>query len=198
MHTLGNDTYVFQEEIMSQTKVLERLEKGLRFLAVFTLLLMAFQTLGVLMYGITVWPAMAPGIRYDFTVIAGLAVAAALFRSVLWVRIYWVGAKVLKAHRDARDAAAVSTPLTRPLQSLTRMLVTSAALDVLFLPAIFLMDTFFPFTLASWQLGLVQMAVLMFPQVFGVAALVLAYLANQYGQWMKERDVMKKELELTI
>ncbi|HUU01245.1 MAG TPA: hypothetical protein VM425_07405 [Myxococcota bacterium] len=66
------------------------------------------------------------------------------------------------------------------------------------LPAIFLMDEFFPFTVSSWQLGLVDLGLLLFPQAFGLAALILAYLTHQYGQLMKERGQMKKDLERTI
>jgi hypothetical protein len=141
---------------------------------------------------------MAAGPRSEITLIAVVAVIAGLARSLLWVRIYWIGARVLRMHRETDDPVALASQLASPLQNLTRHLVLSAILDVLTLPAIFLMDTFFPFTLSSWQLGLVQMAILLFPQVFGLAALVLAYLTHQYGQWMKERGTMHQELALTI
>jgi hypothetical protein len=37
-----------------------------------------------------------------------------------------------------------------------------------------------------------------FPQAFGFAALILAFLTHQYGQLLKESGRMKNELELTI
>ena len=76
--------------------------------------------------------------------------------------------------------------------------MASCILDVLLLPAIFLMDVFFPFTLSSMHLGLVQVATLLIPQAFGLSALILAYLAHQYGGLLRERGQMKKDLELTI
>ncbi len=39
---------------------------------------------------------------------------------------------------------------------------------------------------------------MIFPQAFGFAALILAFLTHQYGQLFKERSRLKNELELTI
>jgi hypothetical protein len=60
------------------------------------------------------------------------------------------------------------------------------------------MDEFFPFQMSSVQLGMVQLATLLIPQAFGLTALILAYLAHQYGRLAKERCEMKTDLELTI
>jgi hypothetical protein len=38
----------------------------------------------------------------------------------------------------------------------------------------------------------------LYPQAFGLAALVLAYLIHQYGRLTKERCQMKKDIELTV
>ena len=84
------------------------------------------------------------------------------------------------------------------LKTLTRLLVASCILDFIYLPAIFLMDMFFPFRMPSWLLGLVDSAILIFPQAFGLAALILAYLTHQYGKLIQERCQMKEDFELTI
>jgi hypothetical protein len=183
---------------MNQNSLFARIEKGLKLLAGLALALMLFQGLGVLIYVLTVWPQMSAVPSTGFTILATVAVAAALFRSCLWVRIYWTGAKVLSTLRTVEESTGLSDRLVPILKTLTRLLVASCILDVLFLPAIFLMDQFFPFTIASWQLGMVDLGLLLFPQAFGLAALILAYLTHQYGQLMKERGQMKKDLELTI
>jgi hypothetical protein len=183
---------------MNQNSLFARLEKGLRFLAGLALALMLFQGLGVLIYILTVWPQMSGIPSTGITVLATVAVAAALFRSYLWIQIYWNGAKVLSTLRTDEESPDLSDRLVPILRTLTRLLVASCILDVLLLPAIFLMDVFFPFTVSSWQIGLSFLACLIIPQAFGLAALILAYLTHQYGQLMKERSQMKKELKLTI
>ncbi len=62
----------------------------------------------------------------------------------------------------------------------------------------FLSDVFMPFPLAGWRLGAVEAARILFPQAFGVAALILAFLAHQYSQLVQDRRRMRSELELTI
>ncbi len=183
---------------MNQNSLFAKLEKGLRFLAGLALALILFQGLGVLIYVLTVWPQMSPIPSTGITILVSVAVTAALVRSCLWIRIYWNGAKVISTLRTNEESTELSDRLVPTLRTLTRLLVASCILDVLTLPFIFLMDVFFPFTISSWQLGLVDLALLLLPQAFGLAALILAYLAHQYGQLIKERSQMKKDLELTI
>jgi hypothetical protein len=183
---------------MSQNKVFAKLEKGFRFLSILQLALILFQGAGVLTYVLTVWPGMTGGPSTGITILVIGAVVAGLVRSCLWIRIYWNGAKVASTVRTHGESTELPDRLVPILGKLTRLLVASCALDVLLLPAIFLMDEFFPFTLSSVHLGLVQVAVLLYPQAFGLAALILAYLTHQYGQLMKERCQMKKDIELTI
>ncbi len=183
---------------MNQNSLLTKLEKGLRVLSGLALLLILFQGLGVLMYVLTLWPEMREVPSTGVTILGILAVTAALVRSVLWIRIYWNGAEVMSTLRKHGESTELPDRMVPILTTLTRLLVTSCILDILLLPAIFLMDTFFPFKISSVQLGLVQLAILLLPQAFGLAALILAYLAHQYGRLMKERCQMKEELELTV
>jgi len=175
-----------------------KLEKGLRILSGVALALILFQGIGVLTYVLTVWPRMSEVPSTGITILGILAVTAALVRSFLWIRIYWNGAKVLATFRAGGESTELPERLVPVLGTLTRLLVASCVLDVLLLPAIFLMDVFFPFAISSVQLGLVLLATLLIPQAFGLSALALAYLAHQYGQLVKERCHLKKELELTI
>ena len=183
---------------MNQNSRFTKLEKGLRFLSGLALALLLFQGVGVLTYLLTVWPHMTGGPSTGIVVLGIVAVTAGLCRSALWIRIYWNGAKLLSTLRKSGESTELSDRLVPILNALTRWLVASCILDVLLLPAIFLMDVFFPFQLSSVHLGLVQLASLLLPQTFGLAALVLAYLTHQYGQVVKERCQMKAELELTI
>lgn len=183
---------------MNQNALLARLEKGLRILAGLALALILFQSLGVLMYVMNVWPQQRAVPSTAITVVAVVAVTAALGRSCLWIRIYWSGAGVLSILRAKGESTELPGTLVPALRTLTRLLVASCALDVLLLPAIFLMDVFFPFKLSSVHLGLIQLASMLLPQAFGLAALILAYLTHQYGKLVEERCQMKKDLELTI
>jgi hypothetical protein len=183
---------------MNQNALLAKLEKGLRILSGVALALILFQGLGVLTYVLSVWPRMIGVPSTGITILAIVAVSAALGRSSLWIRIYWTGANVLSTLRKNGESTELPNSLVPILRTLTRLLVASCVLDVLLLPAIFLMDSFFPFKLSSVQLGLIQVATLLIPQTFGLAALVLAYLAHQYGLLVQERCQMKRDLELTI
>jgi cellulose synthase/poly-beta-1,6-N-acetylglucosamine synthase-like glycosyltransferase len=183
---------------MNRNSLLARLEKGFRALSVIALALMLFQTLGVLIYILTVWPGMETPPPPGITVLVLGAVTAALARSCLWVRIYWDGARVASALRVHGESTGLPGTLVPVLGRLTRLLAASCVLDVLLLPAIFLMDAFFPFSVTGVQLGLTLLATLLIPQAFGVAALLLAYLARQYGHIVEERCRMRKELELTV
>ena len=183
---------------MGQSRVFARLEKGLRFLAGLALALFVFQCVGLLMYVLTVWPGMAVKPSTGITALASASVVAGLARSTLWVRIYWTGSRVVATLRSHEGSAELPDRLLPILGVLTRLLIASCVLDVLLLPEIFLMDAFFPFTLSSVHLGLIQLASMLLPQAFGLAALILAYLTHQYGQLVRERCQMKTDLELTI
>lgn len=183
---------------MSYHSLLARLEKGLRILSGLALALLLFQGLGVLMYVLTAWPEMSDRPSNGIIILVCVAVTAALLRSCLWVGIYWNGASLLSILRVSIDPSDLPEGLLPSLRKLTRLLVASCMLDLLLLPAIFLMDQFFRFNVSSVHLGLVQLASMLFPQAFGLAALILAYLTHQYGRFMKERCQMKTDLELTI
>ncbi len=181
---------------MNRDLLMNKLGAGLRLLSWLALALLLFQSLGVLMYIVKVRPEVS-GIPAGISLLGALAVAAALGRSALWIRIYRNGAGAVAALGSDGEAAQ-QEELTGILDRLAKLLVTSCILDVLLLPAIFLMDVFFPFTLSSVHLGLVMLAAMLLPQAFGLAALLLAYLARQYGMLVRERCRMKSELDLTI
>lgn len=183
---------------MDQTMLLTKFEKGLRVLAGLALGLTLFQCMGVVIYVMKAWPPPGGVPVLAITVLVAGAVAAGLARSCLWIWIYWRGAEVLSVLRRRGDAFACSEELAERLRGLTRLFITSCLLDVLFLPAVFLMDRFLEFQATGVQLGLIDLGLLSFPQAFGLAALVLAYLTHNYGKLLGEHSRMKRELELTI
>jgi hypothetical protein len=183
---------------MNRDSLLGRLDQGLRALSFIALGLVLFQSLGVAMYVLTVWPGMADPPSAGITALASAAVAAALIRSCLWIRIYRTGARiasVLRVHGQSEELPERLVPI---LGTLSRLLVASCVLDVLLLPAIFLMDSFFPFQVSGTALGLTLAATLVIPQAFGLTALILAWLARQVGHVVEERCRMKRELDLTV
>jgi hypothetical protein len=185
---------------MENNRILKPLQKALKFYSVLAVGIVLFQLLGLGMYLVNVWPNIKmEGLWSEqMAVWMSIAFLAALFigfsRSFVWIKIYWDGSKALSLIR--RD----TTPerLTDVLRSLTRLLVASCILDVLFLPAWFLSGAAFPFQLAGWRLGAVEVARVLFPQAIGVAALILAFLTHQYGRLVREKHELKNELELTI
>lgn len=189
---------------MDHNRVTMPLGKALRTYAFVYLAIVVFQGTGLLMYLVNVWPSFsqtgADGgpISTGMTAVLFLAVVTGLLRSFVWVKIYWHGSKALSTLGVDRDSPDLADRLTPVLESLTRLLVASCVLDVLFLPAYFLSDIVLPFPIAGWRLGVVEVARIVFPQAFGIAALILAYLTHQYGQLLKERSRMRSELELTI
>lgn len=189
---------------MDHNRITGPLAKALRFYAVLATGIVIFQTIGLLMYLVNVWPMarlMGPGgepISTGVTVVLGAAVLMGFVRSFLWIRIYWQGSKAFSMLRSDGDTPDLPERLTPLLSNLTRLLVLSGILDVLFLPAYFLSGAVLPFPIAGWRLGAVEVARIVFPQAFGIAALILAFLTHQYGQLFKERSRMKTELELTI
>ena len=183
---------------MSQLGFFNPLEKALRFYAGLALAVILFQCVGLVMYLFNVWPEVRLTTSRETAWLAGLAVLMGLVRSCVWIRIYWDGARVLSIRRIGGESRDLAERLGPILARLTRLLVASCILDVLFLPAYFVTDVFFPFSLAGWRLGVVEVARVLFPQAFGLAALILAFLTHHYRELLEERGRMKQELELTI
>ena len=174
------------------------LERALRLYAVLVLALVLFQLVGLGMYLVNVWPEVRASVSPVHKVIVCLALVFGFARAFVWIRIYWSGAHSLSILRGDGDSPTLADRLAPLLRRLTRLLVASCVLDLLFLPAYFLSDTFRPFDLSGWRLGAMELVRLLFPQAFGVAALILSYLTSQYGQLLRERGELRRELELTI
>ncbi|MCP4901289.1 MAG: hypothetical protein GY906_30330 [bacterium] len=183
---------------MTQHVFLNPLRIALRFYAGLALALVLFQAAGLTTYAMSVWPSMREAISTAQVTYVSIAVVLVLARSVVWIRIYWIGAGALTVFADDVDSPQSMDLLIRKLAQLTRLLVASCLLDMFFLPAFFLIDVFLPFPIAGWQLGAIEMARLLLPQAFGFAALILAFLTHQFGQVLRERSEMKREAELTI
>ncbi|KPL17946.1 MAG: hypothetical protein AMJ92_10355 [candidate division Zixibacteria bacterium SM23_81] len=183
---------------MIHHKFLNPLGKALRFYAGFALTVFLLQLVGVLMYFINVWPGLRYTLSTGVTRFVGLAVILALVRSCLWIRIYWSGAGAFSILRLEGQSPHLADHISPVLKTLTRLLVVSCILDLCFVPVIFLSDRLLPFSVSGLWLGLVDLSILLFPQAFGIAALILAFLAHQYGQLLRERSQMKEEIELTI
>lgn len=189
---------------MDHNRITKPLGKALRFYAVLALAIVIFQGTGLVMYLVNVWPEFsrtgADGgpISAGLTTVLFLSVVMGFARSFVWIKIYWDGSKALSMLGADGPSPELAERLAPVLSSLTRLLVVSCILDVLFLPAYFLSDVVLPFPIAGWRLGAVEVARIVFPQAFGFAALILAFLTYQYGQLLKERSRMQTELELTI
>ena len=183
---------------MIHRKLLNALEKALRFYAGLALAVFLLQITGLLMYFINVWPGVRDTLATGVTRFVGLAVVMVLIRSCLWIRIYWSGARAFSLLRLEGESPDFAERLPRVLKTLTKLLIVSCILDLSFVPVIFLSDTLLPYSVSGFSLGLVDLTILLFPQAFGVAALVLAFLAHQYGQLLRERSQLKEEIELTI
>jgi hypothetical protein len=174
------------------------LEKALRIYAVLYLAIVIFQLVGLVMYAVNVWPEAQHSVSSGMVYFLPIALFIGFARSFVWIRIYWKGGRALATLRTEGESSRLSDHLVPILGSLTTHLVVSCVLDFLFLPAYFVSDTLLPFAVAGWRLGVVELARLLFPQAFGFAALILAFLTHQYGQFLKERSEMQEELELTI
>lgn len=177
---------------------LNPLRKALRFYAGFALTVFLLQLVGLLMYFINIWPQVSDTLSTGVTLFVGLAVVLVLVRSCLWIRIYWSGAGALNILRLERESSSIADHLIPVLRTLTRLLVVSCILDLFFVPVMFLSDILLPFLVSGWWLGVVDLTILLFPQAFGIAALILAFLTYQYGLLLRERSRMKEEIELTI
>jgi hypothetical protein len=174
------------------------LEKALRVYAALAIAIILFQGLGLAMYLANVWPRLSAEISGTTAWLVGGAVLMGLVRSCLWIKIYWSGATGLSIMRGNASSHELAERLAPILKTLTKLLVMSCVLDFLLLPAYFMADLWFPFPLAGWRLGAVELARLLFPQAFGLATLILAFLTHQYAQLLMERSRMQSELELTI
>ena len=189
---------------MDHNRITRPLAKALRFYAVLAAAIVIFQAIGLLMYLVNVWPtarltaAGGEPLSTGVTAILFAAVITGFFRSFVWIKIYWDGSRAFGLLQSEAESPDLADRLTPVLASLTRLLVLSGILDVLFLPAYFLSGAVLPFSIAGWRLGMVEVARIIFPQAFGIAALILAFLTHQYGQLLKDRGRMKNELELTI
>ena len=183
---------------MIHLNLLNPVGKALRFYAGFALAVFLLQLVGLLIYFINVWPWVRDTISAAATLFVGTAVVLALVRSCLWIRIYWSGAGALSILRLEGESSGLADRLAPVLLTLTRLLIVSCILDVFFVPVIFLSDKLLPFSVSGWCLGLVDLSILLFPQAFGVGALILAFLMHQYGQFLRECSQMKEEIDLTI
>jgi hypothetical protein len=150
------------------------------------------------MYCFNVWPGVRDNPSAGVTRFVGLAVVLILVRSCLWIRIYWSGARVFSILNREGESSKLADLLVPNLKTLTRLLVVSCILDLCFVPVIFLSDSLLPFSVSGLWLGIVDLSLLLFPQAFGIGALILAFLAQQYGQLLREHSQMKEEIELTI
>lgn len=177
---------------------LNPLGKALRFYAGFAITVFLLQLVGLLMYFVTGWPQVRDTLSTGVTLLVGLAVVSVLVRSCLWIRIYWSGARVFSVLRGEGDSPGLVNRLAPVLMTISRLLIVSCILDLLFVPVIFLSDLLRPFPVSWWWLGLIDLSILLFPQAFGIAALILAFLTRQYAQLLRERSQMKEEIELTI
>jgi len=183
---------------MFHHKFLKALGKALRFYAGLALTVFLLQLVGLMMYFINVWPGVRDNLSVGVTRFVGLAVVLVLVRSCLWIRIYWSAAGAFSILHREGESPELADRLAPVLKTLTRLLVVSCILDLCFVPVIFLSDRLLPFSVSGLWLGLVDVSILLFPQAFGIAALILAFLAHQYGQLLRERSQMKEEIELTI
>ena len=192
--------FVPKGTVMDHNRITRPLGKALRFYAVIALGLVLFQGTGLLMYLVNVWPSykLTGAIPTWMTLVLAFAVLMGFARSFVWIKIYWTGSQALSMLGSDDGTPAMADRLVPKLGALTWLLIVSCILDVLFLPAYFLSDVVLPFPIAGWRLGAVEVARVLFPQAFGFAALVLAFLTHQYGQLLKERSRMQTELELTI
>lgn len=184
--------------IMIRYNFINPLRKALQFYAGFALTVFLLQLIGLLMYFINIWPQVSDTLSTGVTLFVGLAVVLVLVRSCLWIRIYWSGSGALYILCPERESSNIADHLIPVLKTLTRLLVVSCILDLFFVPVIFLSDILLPFSVSGLWLGLVDLAIILFPQAFGIAALILAFLTHQFGLLLWERSRLKEEIELTI
>ncbi len=183
---------------MIHNNFLNPLGKALRFYAGFGIAVFLFQLAGLLMYFLNGWPRVRDTLSTGVTILVGLAVFSVLVRSCIWIRIYWSGARAFSLLRGEGESPDLADHLAPILMTLSRLLVMSCILDLFFVPVIFLSDVLHPFAVSWLWLGVLDLSILLFPQAFGIAALILAFLTYQYAQLLRERGQMKEEIGLTI
>lgn len=183
---------------MIHHKFLSPLAGALRIYVWIALAVLLFQLAGLLTYFINVWPGVRDTIPAGVTRFVVFAVVLTLIHSGLWIRIYSFGAKTFSLLSREGESQSIADRLAPVLKTLRQLLVVSCFLDLGFVPALFLSGSFMAFPVSGLWLGFVYLTILLFPQAFGVAALILAFLARQYEQMLRERSQMKEEIELTI
>lgn len=182
---------------MIHNSFLNTLGKALRFYTWFALTILLLQLVGLLMYFFNIWPEVQNTLSTGATLFVGLAVILLLIRSCIWVWIYQSGAGAITILRQSAGSTSQTNRLAPILMILTRLLVISSSMDLFFAAPLFLSETLL-LSMSGWWLGMVYFTILLFPQAFGVAALILAFLTHQYGLLLKDRSQMKEEIELTI
>jgi hypothetical protein len=184
--------------IMLRNRFLKALGKAFQFYAGLALTVFLLQVVGLIVYFINVWPAVQDDLSAGVTRFVGLAVVLILIRSCLWIRIYWSGGRAFSILHREGDSPKLADLLAPVLKNLTRLLVVSCILDVCFVPVIFLSDRLLPLAVSGFWFGAVDLSILLFPQAFGIGALILGFLTHQYGQLLRERSQLREEIELTI
>ena len=183
---------------MFHRKFLKALKKAFVFYTGLALTVFLFQILGLLMYFYNVWPGIRENLSTGSARFVGMAITLILIRSCLWIWIYLSGAQAFSILQREEESSKMTDKLTAIFKILTRLLIVSCILDLCFVPVIFMSDNLLPFTISGLWLGVVDVSLLLFPQAFGIGALIMAFLTYQYGQILKERNQMKEEIELTI
>jgi hypothetical protein len=177
---------------------LKTVGKAFQLYAGLALTVFLFQLLGLTMYLVDVWPDVRGNLSTGLASFVSVAVALILIRSCLWIWIYRSGARSFSILHREGNSPKLADLLTPDLRTLTRLLVVSCILDACFVPVVFMSDRLLPSPVSGFWLGAIDASILLFPQVFGIGALLLAFLTHQYGQLLKERSQMKEELEFTI
>lgn len=183
---------------MFHSKFIKVLEKAFVFYAALALAVFLVQIVGLVMYFFNVWPGIQENFSFGITIFVAIAIAFILIRSCLWIWIYFYGSNAFSILQREEDLPKMAVHLTAVLRTLTRLLIVSCILDLCFVPVIFMSDRLLPFSISGLWLGIIDLSLLLFPQGFGIGALILAFLAHQYGLILKERNQMKEEIELTI
>ena len=187
-----------ESTIMFHHKFLKALGKAFKFYTGLALAVFLFQLVGLLVYFFNVWPGVRDNLSAAVTGFVGFAIVLILIRSCLWIRIYWSGAQTFSILHSEGESPKMDDRLAPVLKTLTRLLIISCILDLCFVPVIFLSDRLIPIPVSGLWLGGVDLSLLLFPQAFGIGALILAFLTHQYGQLLRERSQMKEEIKLTI
>jgi len=183
---------------MFHHKFLKVLGKAFKLYAGLALTVFLFQLVGLLMYYFNVWPGIRDSLSAGVTSFIVIAIILMFIRSCFWIRIYWSGARVFFILHQERESSKMADHLAPLLKTLTRLLVVTCILELSFVPIIFMSDKLLPFSISGLWLGVVYLVLLLFPQAFGIGAIILAFLTHQYGQLLRERSQMKEEIELTI